>query len=159
MRLCISIRGCVSPSVRPSIRPVLFTNNEYGRLRVKSHQVTLKAMIQWVTMKYSCIWCTIAVLFFALFCAHFGPNGQPHDLCHCTHNWVRKFYKNYLSWFHSHRFKLFRSSCRWLQAGFFLKISEIPPSSNPTVGEANSHHFWSYLDQFCHNICFKIYVS
>ena len=149
----------VRPSVRLSIRPVLFTNNEYGRLRVKSHQVTLKAMIQWVMMKYSRIWCTIAVLFLHSFVHTLGPMGSPMTFVIALIIQFESFIKNYLSWFYSHRFKLFRSSCRWLQAGFFLKISEIPPSSNPTVGETNSHHFWSYLDQFCHNICFKIYIT
>ena len=38
MRQRISIRGCVRPSVHPSIRPVLFLNVEYGRfLDAPSH--------------------------------------------------------------------------------------------------------------------------
>ena len=143
MRLRISIRGCVSPSVRPSVHPsrVIYKQRIWpfegkkSSSDIKSNDTMSDDEVQSHLMHHRC------PFFLHSFVHTLGPMGSPMTFVIALIIQFESFIKNYLSWFHSHRFKLFRSSCRWLQAGFFLKISEIPPPSNPTVGETNSHHF------------------
>ena len=56
-------------------------------------------------------------------------------------------------WNHVWKPQLF--SCQTFFSWKILQISSLPI---PTAGDPNSWCFWLFLDQFWHNICFKIYV-
>ena len=93
---------------------------------------------------------------FWTFCAlYVWPRGPYH----LEQKMCGKYWKKPKKWAQSHLCSSIRSKVIPHTRNFFPKIEVEIGHPLPTLGEANSHHFWSYLDQFCHNLCFKIYVT